>query len=269
MRTCRTTSASPSKRSVRSSERRRGARAPADRRTRATDSARRSSRNAHLAVELDRDAHDVGQHGAADRLIVASFGGGAAAGSAPSGAGRCGRDRDARLSASGRRASTGASTRASCAGTCFDELARRIRRGQPAQQADARRPCPRCLPEPRERVEREPPRLPQRVVAVAARRVPPDDRLVVRHDGAHGRPGRRGRGRAGLERVADRLLSRQRLGVHRPHRRPRGGGRSTQNAERAEARRAASASANAAFTAVMSFPHGDHRHRSCASTSSK
>ncbi len=189
MRIWRTTSVSPSKRSVLIEQRRRGAR------RRQIDEHARRVRDPlvverDFGVELDGDAHGVGQHGAAD----------AADGRDP-GARWIRRRRSARATRRARASiarrisddAAGLRRGAAAAGhgrirsareispeTCLRELARRIAASaSAAKQADARRLVLR-LAEARERVERQTARLPERVVAVAARGIPPHDRFVRR-----------------------------------------------------------------------------------------
>ncbi len=97
------------------------------------------------------------------------------------------------------------------------EPARGIRGDEPAKEPRAGVLVP-PLTESGEGVERETSGLPQRVVAVAARRMVRDDRFVRRHDcadvGQHGR-----RRIVGRERHTHRLFPRKCLGVHHPRRR--------------------------------------------------
>ena len=192
MRTCRTTSASPSKR-MRPIERARPRRACAGRSTNTRD----GFGNAlvverHLAVELDRDAHGVGQHGAADVLDRRRASRRRRPASAPaSGAATARRGASAARAALGRRRrrrrrrGAGASSARELRRHLLRELARRILRRQRAQQPDAG-VLLALLAELRERVERRaaPPATAR--CRCSRCRVAPHDRLV----GARRRRGR-------------------------------------------------------------------------------
>ena len=148
MRTCRTTSASASKRMVRSTSCRGWPESPADRRRRGRIRQPLVVERRHLAVELDDDPHRVGQHDARMSLIVTTRG--AAARLVAGGLDRRRRRRRARSGwlrwrrrRLGRVVSGRCSIDATTDGTCFANLLVGYSEASSAQQPDARRPGPR------------------------------------------------------------------------------------------------------------------------------
>ena len=112
--------------------------------------------------------------------VTGDFGGGRRAARARPAAG-------ARVSVGADSGSTGPATEpmpSIAAGTLFTILLRRVGGDEPLQQAHAGFPVP-VVAKPGERVERQTARLPQRVVAVAAGRMPARQDEVRPDDGAN------------------------------------------------------------------------------------